>query len=149
MAHTFAASRFLASSLNHRSSLLSEQLMGEMECLTLGVSSLVFLWFSNKYVKTFVWKKKKKGIMLVPVRGADREALPCFSPAFRCLPGILDVPWLVATSFLSLSHLHRAFFHLCLSLPLLIRTTATLDQGSPALQDDSIFTYIFMMSTLT
>ena len=34
--------------------------MGEMECLTLGVSSLVFLWLSNKYVKTCVWKKKKK-----------------------------------------------------------------------------------------
>ena len=59
--------------------------MGEMECLTLGVSSLVFLWFSNKYVKTFVWKKKK-GVVLVPVRGSDREVLPCFSP------GILDVP---------------------------------------------------------
>ena len=123
--------------------------MGEMECLTLGVSSLVFLWLSNKYVKTCVWKKKKKGIVLVPVRSSDREARPCFSPAFQCLPGILDVPWLVATSFLSLSHLHRAFSPLCLSLPLLIRTTATLDQGSPALQDDSIFTYISMMSTLT
>ena len=59
MAHTFAASRFLASSLNHRASLLCEQLVGEMECLTLGVSSLVFLWLSNKYVKTFVWKKKR------------------------------------------------------------------------------------------
>ena len=75
-----------------RPSLLSEQLMGEMECLALGVCSLVFLWLSNKYVKIFVGEKK--GTVLLPIRGSDREALPCFSPAFRCLPAILDVHWL-------------------------------------------------------
>ena len=62
MALIYAMARSLAPCLNHSSenSLLSEQLRGERECLTLGVSSGEVHVTQYKYVKHCLGEKKRK-----------------------------------------------------------------------------------------